>query len=238
MFVTGLFLATTALGALIVALGLRAAFAGRAGTVAIVVLALWLAATGALAASGILAPSAHRPPPVPLIAATGMIVLSVLALAGPGLRAARRLAPHWVVGMQAFRIPVEIFLWAGSTSGLVPVLMSWHGRNLDVLSGLGGLVLGLVMARRTVPRGIVAAYHVLGLGLVLNVVAHAVLATPGPLQQLHGPEHEPLFVATFPFVWLPALLVPLAVAGHVLGLRQLRLRPETHGPGNLAGPAP
>lgn len=218
-----LFVLTTALGVAIIALGLRAGFEGRARLVALGLLALWLALTAGVAASGLLAPSPQKPPPNMVLALTGTLALTVLALTAPGRRMAQRIAGKWVVGMQAFRIPVEIFLWAGSTAGLVPVLMSWHSRNFDVLSGLLGLALGAVMALRTVPRPVLVAYHLLGLALVFNVAGHAIAATPGPLQQIHGPENEPLFVTTFPYVWLPAVLVPLAIAGHVLGLRQVAL---------------
>lgn len=216
-----LFLLTTALGVVIIALGLRAAYEGRARLVAWGLLALWLALTGAVAALGLLAPAPDKPPPNMVLALTGAITMGALALTAPGKRMIGRIGGHWIVGMQAFRVPVEIFLWAGSAAGLVPVLMSWHGRNFDVISGVLGLVLGLWMARRAVPRPVLVAYHLLGLALVFNVAGHAIAATPGPLQQIHGAENEPIFVTTFPYVWLPALLVPLAIAGHIVGLRQL-----------------
>lgn len=221
-----LFVATTLLGVVIIALGLRAAFAVRARLVAWGLLALWLAGTGAVAAAGLLTPSPDKPPPNLVVATIGMVALCALALTGPGRRMILNIPAKWIVGMQAFRIPVEVCLWMGAAAGVSPVLMSWHGRNFDVISGLLGLALGITMALRTVPRPVIAAFHVIGLGLVLNVVIHAVLATPGPMRQIHGAENAPLFVTTFPYVWLPAVLVPLAIAGHVLGLRQW-MQPRT-----------
>ncbi len=226
MLISLLFLATTGMGVAFIALALRAAFTGRARLIAWGLLALWLVATGAVAAAGLLEPAANRPPPNLVMALVGVFALCGLALTGPGRRMAKSISPHWVVGMQGFRILVEICLWMGAEAGLSPVLMSWHGRNFDVISGLLGLALGLVMARRAVPRALVAGYHVLGLGLVLNVAGHAIAAMPGPLQVIFGAENAPLFVTTFPYVWLPAVLVPLAIAGHVLGLRQLKLQPD------------
>ncbi|MBX3474420.1 MAG: hypothetical protein KF754_08560 [Planctomycetes bacterium] len=212
-----LFLATTALGVAIIALGLRAGFEGRARLIALSLLGFWLALTGAVAAAGLLAPAPDKPPPNMALALTGTLTLGGLALTAPGKRMAQRIAGKWVVGMQAFRIPVEVCLWLGAETGVSPVLMSWHGRNFDVING----VLGLWMARRAVPRPVLVAFHLLGLALVFNVAGHAIAATPGPLQQIHGAENVPMFVTTFPYVWLPALLVPLAIAGHILGLRQL-----------------
>lgn len=216
-----LFLATTALGVAIIALGLQAGFEGRSRLIALSLLGFWLALTGAVAAAGLLAPAPDKPPPNMALALTGAFTLCGLALTAPGKRMIARIGGHWVVGMQAFRIPVEVCLWLGAETGVSPVLMSWHGRNFDVISGVLGLVLGLWMARRAVPRPVLVAFHLLGLALVFNVAGHAIAATPGPLQQIHGAENVPMFVTTFPYVWLPALLVPLAIAGHILGLRQL-----------------
>lgn len=221
MLTDAVFLLAVAIAVFILLRAFAVAFGGRARVAAWLALGAWLALSGALAAAGVLAPSPHRPPPNLIVAMVGIVALCVLALAAPGRRLAGRVHAKWVVGMQAFRIPVELFLWLASTAGIAPVLMSWHGRNFDMISGVLALALGLTMilTRRPLPRAVLVAFHVVGLGLVLNVVVHAVLALPGPLQRIYG--QEPLFVTTFPYVWLPALLVPLAIAGHLFGLRQV-----------------
>jgi hypothetical protein len=200
------------------------AFEGNTRRVAWLLLGLWLGVTGGLAASGLLTPDPSRPPPNLVLALGGVLALSIPALLAPGRRLIQRARPARIVGFQAFRIPVEIFLWLAVGAGIAPALMSVSGRNFDVVSGVLAAVLGMVMARRAVPRWVVLAFHVIGLGLVLNVVVHAIVATPGPLQRIHG--EEPLFVTAFPYVWLPALLVPMAIAGHVLGFRQVLTKPH------------
>jgi hypothetical protein len=54
---------------------------------------------------------------------------------------------------------------------------------------------------------------------VANVVVHAILSVPTPFQVF---DVQPALTlpAHVPFVWLPTFLVPMAFAGHFLGLRQ------------------
>jgi hypothetical protein len=67
----------------------------------------------------------------------------------------------------------------------------------------------------------VVAWNVLGLALLANIVAIAVLATPTPF---HHFVNEPpnLLPSTFPYVWLPTFLVPAALFGHLLVFRAIR----------------
>jgi hypothetical protein len=56
--------------------------------------------------------------------------------------------------------------------------------------------------------------------LLMNIVTIAVLSMPTPFRQfMNEPANE--IVATFPFVYLPGVLVVLAFAFHAFSLRQL-----------------
>jgi hypothetical protein len=67
----------------------------------------------------------------------------------------------------------------------------------------------------------VLAWNVLGLALLVNIVAIAILSLPGPLRVfLAGPPN--VLVLRVPYVWLPGFLVMVALAGHILVFRALR----------------
>jgi len=109
--------------------------------------------------------------------------------------------------------------------GVAPVEMSWAGRNLDVVSGVTGLLLGLALLRGArIPPGVVLGWNILGLGLLANIIAVAVLATPA-FHRFPGPPN--LLPSTFPWVWLPSFLVQAALGSHLLVFRQLRRGRET-----------
>ena len=127
-----------------------------------------------------------------------------------------------VIALQAFRIPVEVVLHRLFVEGVIPVQMTWSGRNFDVVTGLTGLLLGgWILSGRTVPRGVVLAWNVLGLALLANIVTVAALSTPVPFRRfLEGPPN--LLPSTFPWIWLPSFLVQVALASHLIVFRQLR----------------
>ncbi len=61
------------------------------------------------------------------------------------------------------------------------------------------------------------AWNVLGLLLLVNVVVVAILGTP-PVRYF-GEQHLNVWVTYPPFVWLPAVMVLAALAGHLVIFR-------------------
>jgi hypothetical protein len=187
--------------------------AGRVGAG----LAVYLAALLALAASGVLADGA---PPRPLILLGPALACTLwFALRSAGARALVERAPlAALVGLQAFRLPLELMMHAWSSEGALPPQMTFSGLNYDILTGAAALLVVPFAARS---RGLVLAWNVLGLALLVNIVAIAILSLPGPLRVfLAGPPN--VLVLRVPYVWLPGFLVMVALAGHILVFRALR----------------
>ncbi len=201
----------------------RACPGGRARVLSIAVFVLaYLALPAGLAGSGAL--DRYDPPPPPaLLLLLGLGVLTVcVAMSSVGERVVAALPLAVLVGFQAFRVPVEWVLHRWHAEGIVPVQMTWSGLNLDVASGATAALLGALLLRRPrLPRPLVFAWNLLGLGLLVNIVGVAVLSTPTALRAFpDGPPN--LLPSTFPFVWLPCFLVQLALFGHVIVFRRLR----------------
>jgi hypothetical protein len=190
-------------------------------------LLLWLTVTGALTLTGFFAQAGTTPPRFVLGVLPAVAVVLALVLF-PRSRAFLAAVPAaWVVAFQAFRIPVELTLWALSGHSMVPAAMTFEGRNFDILTGLTAPVVAYFCFVRGVwPRWIVVAWNALGLLLLANVVRIAILAAPGvtPMVGGGGGEAPNLLPSLFPFAWLPYFLVPLALFGHLVSLAQLGRR--------------
>jgi hypothetical protein len=186
--------------------------------------AVYLAVPAVMARMGVL--DRYNPLPAPallLVLALTLLTLAIM-LSRAGGRLAQAIPLGAVVALQAFRIPVEWVLYRLNVEGVIPVQMTFAGRNFDVITGIAGLVLGAwLLSGRSARRGLVFAWNVLGLALLINIVVIAVLSTPVPFRRFtEGPPN--LLPGTFPYVWLPSFLVQVAWASHLLVFRQLRRR--------------
>jgi hypothetical protein len=188
----------------------------RMGPPTALALALWMGLTGGLAQAGLLF---HFDPPrvVGLFVVTLLIVVwSWSASWGDALS---RLPLGVLVGFQCFRIVVEIGIHQAAVEGIAPRVMTWEGQNLEIVSGVSALVLAPFASR--LPRWVLRAWNAVCAGILVVVLVTAVLATPGPMR-LIVTEPGNTWVSTFPFVWLPTVLVLAALVGHVVLARRLR----------------
>ncbi len=103
--------------------------------------------------------------------------------------------------------------------GVMPEQMSYSGRNFDIVTGATALIVGVVVWRRDGPRSLIVAWNVLGLVLLINVVTIAILSTPA--FQAFGADRINVWVTYPPYVWLPAVMVLAALAGHLVIFRAL-----------------
>lgn len=201
--------------------GRHAAEARRAAVVAGLGAALWLGLTLAAAAGGTLT-FTGRPPTMALLLA-GMLALALgLGLSRVGERLAAGLPLAVLVGVQAFRLPLELLMHRAYEEGLMPVQMSYSGLNFDVVTGITAIaVAGLLAAGRMPPWG-VRLWNWMGLALLVNIVVISNLSAPTPLRVfMNEPANE--WIARAPFVWLPTVMVLTALLGHIVVFRRLRM---------------
>src|SRR5262245_60189755 len=150
----------------------------RAALVAGLLTFTWMAITWSSARSGLLREWDRRPPPFALLV-LGIVGLSAsIAFTSVGRRLAR-FVPLWVlVAVQAFRLPLELAMHAMSERGIMPGVMSYSGRNFDIVTGASAIVVALLTASGLAGRKLVRVWNVVGLLLLTNVGSVAVLATP------------------------------------------------------------
>jgi len=215
-----LFVALVLTMSLVAAAALRRSGLQTSGRAVGLVTVGYLLVPGALAWSGLL--DQYTPVPRPMLLVFAVTAATVAAsLSSIGARLSTSLGLASLVGFQAFRIPVELLLHRLATEGTIPDVMTFAGRNFDIVTGLLAALLGVLLLRGRVPLRLLAAWNVLGLLLLANIVIISVLAAPVRFQVLSdGPSNS--LPSTFPFVWLPTFLVQLALAGHLILFRRLR----------------
>lgn len=193
----------------------------RWAAVAIALVSAWLMVSAFVAESGILREFERRPPPLLIFAAAFTTATAVVAFSPLGSRLVDGIDIRWLVGFQVFRLPLELLLHRLYQEGVIPVQMTFAGMNYDILTGALAAVIFVWASVRRPPRWAILGFNLLGLALLINIVTIAILSAPTPLQRFFN-EPANTFVAYFPYVWLPALLVQAAWFGHLLVFRWLR----------------
>lgn len=195
---------------------LRHALGQRTATAGLAVVALWLALLAGLGHAGALVPDPNTMPPLMarLLLGAG-VALVAFAVSQRGRQLAHGV-PLWsLLLLQSFRLPLELVMAGLGDAGALPVQMTLHGWNFDIVSGLLGLGLGLLARQRSLPVAVVSASQVLSFGVLVTIVLIAVRSLPGPTAGWPELQRNTLVLFDF-WTWLPGLLVLSALLGHVL----------------------
>ena len=123
--------------------------------------------------------------------------------------------------IHVIRIPVELTLAWLAEARAVPEIMTFHGTNFDILSGITAPVAFYFAVKRTPSsRPFLIFWNIAALLLVFNIVITAVLCVPSPIQKLAFDQPN-IAVLHFPYIWLPTVVVPIVFFSHFASLFQL-----------------
>lgn len=123
--------------------------------------------------------------------------------------------------LHAIRIPVEIVLFWLFIGKTIPELMTFEGRNFDILAGLTApIIFYFGFVKKIFNKKIILLWNILCLGLLVNIVANAVLSAPFPFQKFAFDQPN-IAILYFPFNWLPSCVVPIVLFSHLVAIRQL-----------------
>ncbi|MGE0283485.1 MAG: hypothetical protein AB7P20_23120 [Rhizobiaceae bacterium] len=202
-----------------------------------IVLGVLLAASAAVSTSGFLANFDATPPYLMRFILPHVVFTLIIGTISPyGRRLALGLPIAALVGLQAFRIPVEFLLHEFYREGLAPIQVTYLDRNLDVLTGVTAIPVAWLAASGKAPRWLLFVWNWLGLALLLNVVGVALTSMPGPFR-LFMNEPSARFIADFPYIFVPTVFVTTALFGHVLLFRRLHLEAKAAAPVTREMPA-
>jgi len=188
-------------------------------TIAVMAASAWAAASGRLARFDAF------PPPMALMILSVFIMGFGIGLSWIGRRAADTVPLATLIGLQGFRLPLEFVMHRAGTLGIMPPQLSFGGYQFDIVTGVTACLLyGLMRGGVTVPRWVLWAWDVWGWWCLFVIAVIAVAASP--MVRLFGddPRNVNTWVLYFPYVWLPVVLVTVAIAGHVMVTRALRGR--------------
>ncbi len=185
------------------------------------IVTVWLALQTVISVSGFYVETSAAPPRFPVLVIPPMLVIIGLFVTSRGKKFLDGLDAKTMTLLHTVRIPVEIVLLWLCMYGIVPELMTFEGRNFDILSGLTApIVYYFGYIRQRLSRNILLLWNFVCLVLLVNIVANAALSVSSPFQQFAF-EQPNIGILHFPFVWLPCCVVPLVLLSHLATIRQL-----------------
>jgi hypothetical protein len=213
-YVSVVFMITTFITVGIFLFAVRGTPASNAARVVTFTVPFWLILQFVLAGSGFYADTSALPPRLFAFGAgpAFAFIAALLVLARSSFISFLPLGLLTLV--HVIRIPVELVLAWLADAGAVPHLMTFHGTNFDILSGLTAPVAYWLSRRDDASsRKLLLAWNFLTLGLVLNIVITAILCLPSPIQQFafEQPNRAVLYA---PYIWLPTVVVPIVFLSH------------------------
>ena len=190
-------------------------------------LSAWFIYAGLMGYFGVLKNTAMRPPGTAFLLVPVLVFLFLFIVRFSANARIILAFPLWIIlGAQCFRVGVELFLHQLWIGGLVPKMLTFEGANVDIYIGASAPVIAWLSTRGRLGLKLALAWNVLGLLALTNVVARAVLTSPGPFNVIHAEVPNRMF-GTFPFMFIPGFFVPLAVMLHVLAIRAVSSRLRT-----------
>lgn len=192
----------------------------------LVVASAWMIGISTLALLGFFENTTATPPRF-LIVLFGNIALVVYCF-----RTLKNSTLHtpYVYAIHGMRLPIELLLYYLYVDGLIPEIMTFKGYNFDILIGISALLLLVhsLIQKPKISKQTLLIWHITGCLFLAAIVTLAVLSAPLPIQQLAFDQPNRA-VLQFPYVLLPAAIVPIVFLTHALAIRQLVIGRYTDG---------
>ncbi len=193
---------------------------GKSG-ITLYILAGWLLLQGIIGLSGFYTNTNVTPPRFPLLILPPLVFITALFFTKPGRRYINNLDTKTLTLLHSIRVPVELILFGLFVHKGIPQLMTFEGRNFDIFAGLTApLIYYFGYVKNKLSSGFLLAWNVICLLLLINIVTNAILSAPLPFQQF-GFDQPNIALLYFPYVWLPAVVVPIVLFSHLVTIRYL-----------------
>lgn len=162
-----------------------------------------------------------RPPHFVFLMVPAIMLIAIVFISSGGRKMMDKMNTEWLILIHIVRIPIEIVLLNLYLHKAIPQLMTFEGRNPDILSGISALLAWWLYKRGWIFAKVLVAWNIICLLFLGNIVTNAILSVPSPLQQFAFDQPN-VAILYFPYIWLPAFIVPAVLFAHLSSLYLLR----------------
>ena len=187
----------------------------------LLIIAAWLIVQSIVSLTGFYTITKTIPPRFLLLVLPPVFFIILLFTTNKGRMFIDRLDVKTLTVLHTVRIPVELILFTLFVNKTIPEIMTFEGRNFDILSGITApFIYYFGFVKKMLDKKFIIAWNFICLALLINIVTIAVLSAPFTFQKLAFDQPN-VAVLYFPFVWLPCCIVPIVLLSHLVSIRQL-----------------
>ena len=178
----------------------------------VIISLLWLLMTGILSYRGFYQDASSTPPKFTFAVIPPLIAITLLFIIPSGRKFIDAFDLRSLTIISMVRIPVELVLYWLSIYKVVPELMTFAGRNFDILAGLTAPIAYYTCFKgpKVSNKTLLLVWNIISLGLLLNIVINAVLSAPFRFQKFAFDQPN-IAILYFPFIWLPCFIVMIVL---------------------------
>jgi hypothetical protein len=182
----------------------------------------WLVVQGRIAYSGFYQNTQTLPPHFALAVAPMLLMIIILFAIKKGRKFIDGFNLRTLTLLSIVRVPVELVLYLLFLHKAIPQLMTFAGRNFDILAGLTAPIVYFACFKNNsiTNRRLLLVWNIVSLLLLLNIVINAVLSAPFRFQ-VFAFDQPNIAILYFPFVWLPSFIVVAVLFSHLTAIRRL-----------------
>ena len=182
---------------------------------------IWLALQALLSLRGFYTVTSGTPPRFSLLLVPPLVFITIVF----SIKSTRRIIDGFNVSLLTLlhivRIPVELTLYWLFLYKTIPQVMTFEGRNFDILCGLTApLIYYFGYVKAIIGKKTLLAWNIFCLLLLFNIITTAVLSAPFSFQRLAFSQPS-IALFYFPFIWLPCCVVPIVLFAHLATIRNL-----------------
>lgn len=182
---------------------------------------IWVAIQTFISLSGFYHLSKDAPPTIPLLVLPPILFMLMLFLSKRGGLFIDGLSAANLTLLHSVRVFVELVFYFLFIYKYIPKIMTFEGRNFDMVAGLTApFVYYFGFVRKRLNRSLLIVWNLACLLLVINAARLAILSTPQYFQNT-GLEQPNVALGMFPFTLLPGFVLPIVLFSHLAAIRQL-----------------
>lgn len=184
---------------------------------------LWLVLQWYLAYSGFYIEVSTKPWRFLLAAPPALLLILAIFVSKKGRSWIQTLRLKTLTLIHIVRIPVELVMYWLFLYKMVPELMTFSGRNFDILAGITApFIYYFVFFKMRISKKVLLIWNIICLLLLLNIVVNAILSTPTSFQQFAFDQPN-MAILYFPLIWLPTFIVPVVLFSHFVVIYRLTI---------------